>query len=70
MLYLKNVPGWERFVRILAGVILAAAGVVMFKLTLWGYVLAASGMGFALTGFVGFCPMCAMIGRKPVEKGK
>ena len=27
----------------------------------------AAGLMFAVTGLVGFCPMCAMVGRKPVE---
>ena len=34
---------------------------------LFGQVLAASGVFTALTGLVGFCPACAMAGRKSLE---
>ena len=29
--------------------------------------LAASGVGSLLSGAFGYCPACAMVGRKPVE---
>jgi hypothetical protein len=64
--YAKNVPSWERFVRIA----LSAAGIV-YGLSLpqpWSWVIAASAAAFALTGLVGFCPACAMMGRRPVGK--
>jgi len=35
--------------------------------TLLGFVLAASGVLTALTGLMGFCPACAMAGRKSLE---
>jgi DUF2892 family protein len=31
---------------------------------LLGYAIAAGGVIAILTGFFGFCPMCAMVGRK------
>jgi hypothetical protein len=36
-------------------------------LTLPGLVLAISGVLTALTGLIGFCPGCAMAGRKSLE---
>ena len=36
-------------------------------LTLLGVVLALSGVLTALTGLTGFCPACAMAGRKSLE---
>lgn len=63
MLYVKNVPGWERVVRVLAGAGGAAAA-------LWlmpggsGWLLAAGAAGFAMSGLFGFCPACAMVGRR------
>lgn len=67
MLYFKrNLPGWERFARIAAGA--AAAGLaftfVPSPIAMWAGV--AGGVMFAATGLVGFCPMCAMVGRGPV----
>ena len=64
--YAKNVPAWERFVR----VALSVAGIVYgFSLpSPFGWAVAASAAGFAVTGLVGFCPACAMLGRRPVRK--
>ena len=33
-----------------------------------GYALAAAGLYTALAGVFGYCPACAMIGRKPIDK--
>jgi len=64
MFYVKNVPGWERVVRVLAGVLMIACGLIGLAGLLVGYLIAASGVVTILTGFLGFCPMCAMAGRK------
>lgn len=67
MFYLKrNVPGWERAMRVALGVTAAGLAVAYAPapLALWAGV--AGGLTFAVTGLVGFCPMCAMVGRKPV----
>ena len=64
--YAKNVPSWERLVRIALSV-----GVIIYGLSLpgpWSWMVAASAAGFALTGLVGFCPACAMVGRRPLPK--
>ncbi|MBN8757901.1 MULTISPECIES: YgaP family membrane protein [Variovorax] len=65
MFYVKNVPGWERALRIVMGLASLA-----FAFMNWGtasVAVAAGLMGavLALTGLFGFCPMCAMVGRKP-----
>ncbi|WP_396213276.1 DUF2892 domain-containing protein [Gemmatimonas sp.] len=65
MWYRKNVPATERVVRVALGVAVAGAatwvwGVGAGRTTL--FVL--SGVMLAATGFVGFCPMCALVGRK------
>ncbi|MFO1340932.1 MAG: DUF2892 domain-containing protein [Burkholderiaceae bacterium] len=63
MWYVKNVPAGERVLRTLAGAV--AAGVSLAWLAApWGWLGAASAAGLALSGLVGFCPMCAMVGRK------
>jgi hypothetical protein len=62
----KNLPGWERTARVIAGITMMACGFLLHGLagTPLGYVVAAGGAGALLTGFVGFCPACAMVGRK------
>jgi hypothetical protein len=69
MFYLKrNLPTWERAVRILAGVAIGAAvggGLTTGSVT-W-LALATAGT-LALTAFVGFCPACAMVGRRYLDK--
>lgn len=62
MLYVKNLPWWERLLRIGAGAALAAYALIS-ESTL-GWVIAAGGVGMALTGMFGFCPACALAGRR------
>ena len=64
MFYAKNLPAWERAVRIvlgLAGLIYAALNLGTSTLAVGVGITAAT---LALTGLFGFCPMCAMVGRK------
>ncbi|MBE7942176.1 MULTISPECIES: DUF2892 domain-containing protein [Ramlibacter] len=67
MFYAKNVPAWERILRLVMG-----AMALGFAAMSWGapLAMAAGVMGavLAMTGLVGFCPMCAMVGRK-LDKG-
>ena len=61
--YVKNVPGWERALRVLLS--LAAVAFALTSLPRpWDWVVAVSAIGVAATGLVGFCPMCALVGRK------
>ncbi|MBW8886845.1 MAG: DUF2892 domain-containing protein [Fibrobacteres bacterium] len=69
MFYVKNVPGVERGIRITLGLAMLVSGLWALKGSPAGYALAAMGAVALLTGFVGFCPMCAMAGRK-LDKGK
>ena len=72
MFYVKNVPAWERIVRVAIGV----AGLAFAAMN-WGasgvavaaVIIAATGAMLAMTGLFGFCPMCAMVGRK-LDKGR
>ena len=67
MFYVKNVPNWERILRIVMG--LMALGYAAMS---WGAPLAVGagvmGAVLSMTGLFGFCPMCAMVGRK-LDKG-
>lgn len=64
MFHLKNLPTWERIARATMGFAIAAGGLTLMPETTAGYALAATGAMTALSGFAGFCPMCAMVGRK------
>ena len=60
----RNVPGWERVVRVVVGLGAVAGGVVWSVSAGWlGWAAAASGLAFAVTGVVGWCPLCATVGR-------
>ncbi|WP_420996822.1 YgaP family membrane protein [Cupriavidus sp. 30B13] len=63
MFYVKNVPGWERVVRVIAG--LVVAGFALFSPGgVAGIAIAVAAAGIVVSGLVGFCPACALAGRK------
>ena len=67
-LYAKNLPSWERSLRVavaLAGAALAAA----LLPTPGRWIGVAGALGFGVTGLVGFCPMCALAGRRLAKGG-
>ncbi|WP_371507551.1 DUF2892 domain-containing protein [Bradyrhizobium sp. ORS 285] len=64
MLYRKNVAGWESWVRLLAGAIMIACGLLGLKGMPVAYLIAGVGVMTALTGVFGYCPACALAGRK------
>ena len=63
MFYVKNVPTGERILRGVAGAAAAGAGLVLLGGTA-GWLVAASAMGLVASGLFGFCPACALVGRK------
>ena len=66
MFYQKNLPLRERVLRVLAGSIAIA---VTLSLSLNGWLSALLiASAFLFFGFIGFCPMCALAGRKPVAR--
>jgi hypothetical protein len=69
MLYTKNLPFWERFVRLTAGLAMAVCATRYWG-TIVGYTWAIGGTFVALTSFVGFCPMCSLAGRRPIVRDK
>lgn len=65
MFYRKNLPAWERGARLLVGLLVAAspwAG--LHAMPAWA--LLGAGLGLAASGLIGFCPACAMVGRRPL----
>ena len=67
MLYRKNITRPESLLRIAGGIALAAGGLWWQGPSALGLVLAASGAGSVLSGAFGYCPACAMFGRRPVQ---
>ncbi len=63
MIYMKNLPWWERSLRIGAGTAAAAYAHLSIGGAM-GWVILAGGVGTALTGIFGFCPACALAGRR------
>ena len=63
MLYRKNLPTWERLVRLLGAAAMAGCA-WHFRTGPALYIFGASAVVAALTAVVGFCPMCALAGRK------
>ncbi len=59
-MFATNVTAIERLLRILLGGGLAAYGVVALD----NIIVAAVGACLALTGLIGFCPACALAGRR------
>ena len=67
MLYRKNLGSIESAARLLGGVALAGFALYHWGATPLGLVVTASGVITALTGAFGWCPACAMVGRRPPE---
>jgi hypothetical protein len=63
MFYVKNVPAWERVVRVVVGAFVVALAVTVLK-GLLAAVVAVSAVGIVVSGLVGFCPACALVGRR------
>ncbi len=69
MFFLKrNLPTWERALRIAMGVGLFAATYGGHTAGIVSYLALASAITLVLTAWVGFCPACAMVGRRDLEK--
>lgn len=66
MWYRKNIPGWERALRVLMAIAMIGYGLTALPGPM-GYLMAAAGVMAGLTGFIGFCPACAMVGRRLPE---
>jgi Protein of unknown function (DUF2892) len=64
MFYRRNLPGWERAMRVIAGGAAIAYGLIALSAVPAGYIVAGVGAVAILTGFFGFCPMCAMVDRR------
>lgn len=64
MFFKKNVPGVERAIRIAIGLCMICVGVLFAPQDWMIWASVAAGAMAICTGFIGFCPMCAIAGRK------
>jgi DUF2892 family protein len=68
MWYVKNVPTVERVIRLIMGLVLLGGARAWMGPTASGWIMGSMGMVAAVSGLIGWCPMCAMLGRKPATK--
>lgn len=60
----RNLPAWERFARTTAGLLVVGAILGGYTTGIMTVVAIAAAATMVLTAFVGFCPACAMVGRR------
>lgn len=69
MFYLqRNLPWWERVLRLILGAIVVMAAFILQVGSVMLWLAVAVAATLALTGFIGFCPACAMFGRRAIRK--
>ncbi len=64
MFFQKNLPLWERALRVCLALVVATLGFTMAPSVMMAWLAYGSAAILACTGFIGFCPMCAMAGRR------
>ncbi len=69
MFFLKrNLPTWERVLRVLSGAAIGAAVYAGLSTGVVTWLAVGTAATLVLTAFVGFCPACAMVGRRYLER--
>jgi hypothetical protein len=64
----RNLPTWERALRIRGGVAVGAAVAGGLTTGIVTWMALATAAILVLTAFVGFCPACAMVGRRYLDQ--
>lgn len=69
MFFLKrNLPTWERAARIVGGIAMGAAVAASLTTGFVTWLALGTAATLVLTAFVGFCPACAMVGRRYLDQ--
>lgn len=68
MFYRKNMGPAERVLRLVAGETMVIVAFAVLGIWPRGWLMAAGGLMVVVTGMVGFCPACAMLGRRSSER--
>jgi hypothetical protein len=63
MFYRKNLPRWERSARFIGAALMGLCA-AWYAGTPAGWAIGILGVVSAATSLIGFCPMCAVAGRK------
>ncbi|STQ89079.1 YgaP family membrane protein [Iodobacter fluviatilis] len=64
----RNLPQWERALRITIGLGMVWAVWAGLTMGIVSWIAGATAATMLLTAFVGFCPACALAGRRYLEK--
>lgn len=59
---LRNLGPVQRVLRVVGGIGMGAGGLMMWQGMPMGYALAGMGLMGVLTGLMGYCPACALMG--------
>jgi hypothetical protein len=68
MVYRKNVGPMERMARVLAAALMIACAFTAFAQSPLKWVFLGAGATTLITGVIGFCPMCAIGGRRALDE--
>ncbi len=69
MFYFNNLPVWERLGRLVAGLAMISCGIHYYG-TSAGWAFLVVGVVTLATGVVGFCPACALAGRRIAARAR
>jgi uncharacterized protein YaaW (UPF0174 family) len=66
--FVKNVPTHERVLRVAVALTTAVVALRLLGGPT-GWAVASAALGFGMTGLFGFCPACALVGRRLPKQG-
>lgn len=64
MIYRKNIYRWEQWARVGLGVTAVIGGLYFVPVSVFGYAALGVGVVMVTTGLLGWCPACALVGRR------